>query len=197
MRTERTERADKPVEANETRKAGKATKKIAVTGRPGVGKTTLCLRIFESLSGRAEIDGFITREVREGGRRIGFRVVDLRSGESFWLARKGVEKPVTVGSYAVMLDEFEDYISQRFNELRGDLIIVDEVGPMELKSRVFVRKVEELIASGKNLLFTIHYKSRHPLLERIRREFEVYEITLENRDRLAEEILNRIQEAIL
>jgi len=166
--------------------------KVAVTGRPGVGKTTLCLRVFEELSNKIKIGGFITREVREGGRRIGFKVVDLRSGESFWLARKGSGK-VMVGSYVVMLDEFEGYISRNFNELHGDLIIIDEVGPMELKSRVFVRKVEELITSQSNLFFTIHYKSRHPLLERIRREFEVYEITLENRNRLADEIIKKIE----
>jgi nucleoside-triphosphatase len=182
-------------EKENLKKAGKASeagKKIAVTGRPGVGKTTLCLRIFEGLSSKIKIGGFITREVREGGRRVGFKVVDLQSGESFWLARKGSGK-VMVGSYAVMLDEFEGYISRSINKLHGDLIIIDEVGPMELKSRVFVRKVEELITSQSNLLFTIHYKSRHPLLERIRREFEVYEITLENRDRLAEEIMRKIE----
>ncbi len=180
---EKTKKAERPCEAG---------KKIAVTGRPGVGKTTLCLRVFEELSSRIKIGGFITREVREGGRRIGFKVVDLQSGESFWLAKKGTGR-VTVGSYAVMLDEFEGYLSRRFSELQGELIIIDEVGPMELKSRLFVRRVQELMNSSSNLLFTIHYRSRHPLLERIRREFEVYEVTLENRDGLADEIMRKIE----
>lgn len=170
--------------------------KVAVTGRPGVGKTTLCLRIFEWLSGRLRIDGFITREAREGGRRTGFKVVDLQSGECFWLAKKGTGR-VMVGSYAVMLDKFESYLSRRFSELQGELIIIDEVGPMELKSSLFVRRVQELMNSSSNLLFTIHYRSRHPLLERIRREFEVYEITQENRDRLASEIKRKMEEVLL
>ncbi len=158
--------------------------RIAVTGRPGVGKTTLCLKVYESLKDKMTIAGFITKEVRRDGRRVGFKLVDLSSGKEEWLARVG-EGEVRVGKYAVNIEGLEKFLD--FVDTDASLVIIDEVGPMELKSRKFVRFVEELM--GKEmLLFTIHLKSRHELLEKIRRGFKVYIINEGNRDAVAEEI---------
>ena len=163
--------------------------KLALTGRPGIGKTTACLRIYEKLKNEIKISGFVTKEVREGGRRIGFKLVNLESGEEEWLAKVG-EGKVKVGKYAVFvenLDSFLDSIS-----MDSDMLIIDEVGPMELKSRKFVGFVEEVLDKDCVVL-TIHYKSRHPLLEKIRRTFDVIVLTEENRDRIVEEVVNLVR----
>ncbi len=162
--------------------------KIAVTGRPGIGKTTLCMKVFKALN---DVEGFVTLEVRERGRRIGFKLYDLRSGEELWLAKVGEGYP-KVGKYVVFLNSI-DRFAERLNSCRGKLVIVDEVGPMELKSEKFIRAMEELIESPKNLLVTVHYKSRHPLVERIKREFDLYVIDERNRDMVAEEIIRRFR----
>lgn len=162
--------------------------KIAVTGRPGIGKTTLCMKVFKSLDG---VEGFVTLEVRERGRRIGFKLHDLKSGEELWLAKVGEGYP-KVGKYVVFLQSI-DRFAERLKSYDGKLVIVDEVGPMELKSERFVRAMEELIESPKNLLVTVHYKSRHPLVERIKREFELYVIDERNRDEVAREIIRRFR----
>ncbi len=162
--------------------------KIAVTGRPGIGKTTLCMKVFKSLDG---VEGFVTLEVRERGRRIGFKLHDLKSGEELWLAKVGEGYP-KVGRYVVFLQSI-DRFAERLKSYDGNLVIVDEVGPMELKSERFVRAMEELIESPKNLLVTVHYKSRHPLVERIKREFELYVIDERNRDEVAIEIIRRFR----
>jgi len=60
--------------------------RLAVTGRPGVGKTTLCMKVYNALKDEMVVKGFITREVREKGVRVGFKLVDLASGEESWLA---------------------------------------------------------------------------------------------------------------
>lgn len=158
--------------------------KVAVTGRPGVGKTTLCLKVYESLRGKMTIGGFITKEVRKDGVRVGFKLVDLSSGNEEWLARVG-EGKVRVGKYAVNVEGLEEFLDSV--NTNADMVIIDEVGPMELKSGKFVRFIEDLIGREK-LLFTIHLKSRHWLLEKIRKEFRIYSINEENRDRVAEEI---------
>jgi len=46
---------------------------LLLTGAPGVGKTTLVRRAAEGLSG-LRVAGFTTEEIRDGGRRRGFRV---------------------------------------------------------------------------------------------------------------------------
>ena len=160
--------------------------KIAVTGKPGIGKTTLCLKVYQKLKDKIEVDGFITKEVRDRGIRIGFKIVDLKSGEEFWLAKVGIGK-VKVGKYVVFVENV-DRFADKIREFKGDLIIVDEVGPMELKSERFIEAVNELVDSRENLLFTVHYKSKHWLVEKIRKNFKLYVLNEENRNKIADEI---------
>lgn len=49
---------------------------LLISGRPGVGKTTLIRRLADALGNRA--GGFYTEEIRESGDRTGFRLVTLR-----------------------------------------------------------------------------------------------------------------------
>ncbi len=164
--------------------------KIAVTGRPGIGKTTLCLKVYDALKDKLDIEGFVTREVRERGVRVGFKLIDLKSGEEAWLAKVGYRSPFKVGKYGVILESIDRFAERIEGYANADLIILDEIGPMELKSRKFVEAVEGIL-DRDNLLFTIHLKSQHPLLKRIRSEFEVITLSEENRNAVADEIVRR------
>ena len=64
---------------------------LLLTGKPGVGKTTLIREVIQSLlpegsltrdrvRGEGEAGGFFTREIRERGREVGFEIETL-SGE--------------------------------------------------------------------------------------------------------------------
>ena len=164
--------------------------KIAVTGRPGVGKTTLCLKVFNALKDVLDVRGFVTIEVREKGVRVGFKIKDLVDNEELWLAKVGDGK-IKVGKYGVYVENIDRFAEKIRKYMDADLVILDEVGPMELKSQKFVDEVERLI-SRDNLLFSIHLKAQHPLLNRIRREFRVITLTESNRNIVAERIINEI-----
>ena len=48
---------------------------LLLTGSPGVGKTTMLLRVVESLKAKGYgVGGMISREVRSDGARVGFEV---------------------------------------------------------------------------------------------------------------------------
>ncbi|MCG7854436.1 MAG: hypothetical protein MIO88_01145, partial [Methanoregulaceae archaeon] len=47
---------------------------LLITGVPGVGKTTFIIRLSEALEEQHPC-GFITREIREAGSRLGFEIV--------------------------------------------------------------------------------------------------------------------------
>ncbi len=159
---------------------------MAVTGRPGIGKTTLCLRVYETLKDKIDIKGFITKEERVKGVRTGFKLVDLSTGREAKLARVGKGKTM-VGKYEVLLEEFEKFLEEL--DLSGELVIIDEVGPMELKSQKFVSLVWEIL-NKEDLLFTVHYKATHPLVDKIRGEFRLYILDESNRERVKDEIVS-------
>lgn len=76
------------------------------------------------------------------------------------------------------------------NRLSCDLVIIDEIGPMELISESFVSAVEEILESDKYILAVLHHSSIHPLARRIRKEFEILTIDTKNRDEMPEKIFN-------
>ncbi len=162
--------------------------KIAVTGRPGIGKTTFCLKVYERLKHTCEVCGFVTLEVREKGKRVGFKLLDLKTGKSEWLAKVGKGR-ITVGKYVVFTENLDKFINTLHCE---GIIILDEVGPMELKSKKFVDKVEELLKSDKSMLFSIHFRSKHPLVEKIRKNFEVIVLNESNRNLLVDKVVEKL-----
>ena len=161
---------------------------LFLTGRPGVGKTTLLLRVLEGIKARA--GGFYTQEVREGGKRIGFRIRSL-SGEEGTLARKGLRSPCRVGSYGVDVETLEKIGVRALRNAmaEAELIVVDEVAAMELCSERFREAVVEALNSGKPVLGVLQRKA-HPFLDEIRSrpDVRVLEVTEGNREEVLEEV---------
>jgi nucleoside-triphosphatase len=168
------------------------TARIAVTGSPGVGKSTLVERTLKRYGGTA--GGVLAREVRAAGRRVGFELLDVSSGERGILARETGEGP-RLGRYRVNLEDLEEIGARAVENAVGcDLIVVDEVGPMELLSEKFVDAVRKAICSNKPMLVVLKEGSRHPLAGEIMKTFRVITVTRANRDALPEEIARELME---
>jgi nucleoside-triphosphatase len=168
------------------------TAKIAVTGSPGVGKSTLVERILKRYGGTA--GGVLAGEVRAAGRRVGFELLDLSTGKRGILARETGEGP-RLGRYRVNLKDLEEIGARAVETAIGcDLIVVDEVGPMELLSEKFVDAVKKAIRSQKPMLVVLKEGSRHPLAREIMKNFRVITVTKANHDALPEEIARELTE---
>jgi len=170
--------------------------KIFVTGRPGVGKTTLIFKVSNELKARGlNVGGIVTLEVRSGGVRVGFKIVDIQSGAEARLASVSSAVGPRVGKYLVHVENLDAFaVTSILRALEQcDLVVVDEIGPMELKSQKFIDAVRKALASEKPLLATLHYKLKHPLLDyiRSRRDFEIVELTPLNRDVLPSTIVEK------
>jgi nucleoside-triphosphatase len=130
--------------------------RILLTGPPQCGKTTVVQKVVAHFPGRAA--GFYTREVREGGRRLGFEIVTLE-GETALLSHVDFSGPYRVGKYGVNLDNFHRVALPVLTFRQGiDLIVVDEVGKMECLSDKFVAALERLWAAPVALLVTVAEK---------------------------------------
>ncbi|BAA29885.1 NTPase [Pyrococcus horikoshii] len=162
-----------------------------VSGMPGVGKTTLAKRIADEVRREGfKVGGIITEEIREGGKRTGFRVIALDTGEIGRLAYVGYGYP-RLGKYVIDVEGFERVaIPALSRALRGaDLIVIDEIGPMEFKSNEFLKALGLVLKSEKHLLATVHRR----LVDRYRPLGEYYWLTPENRNAVFSEILGRIK----
>ena len=165
---------------------------LLVTGAPGVGKTTLIRAVLAALRKRA--GGFVTEELREEGKRVGFRVCSL-DGSTAVLAHVRAARGPRVGRYQVDVAAFEAVgVSALEAATReADLIVVDEIGKMELHSRRFMDALETALRSWKPILGTV-LQAPHPWIDTLKRrpDVELYRLTERNRADLQDALLARL-----
>lgn len=164
--------------------------KILISGRPGVGKTTLILRIVEYLKLKnITFCGFITPEIRKNGYRIGFKVVDLCTGRKFILATTEKISNHKIGKYYVDVDTFCYYVDELKRKISDyDVILVDEIGKMEFMCDKFQKFILNILRSDKIFIGTVH---RH-LVDKFKDKVEVIWLNEENRRFILEEIKMKI-----
>lgn len=167
-------------------------KNILITGVPGSGKTTLVHRVIENYSGLA--GGFYTQEIRQKRAREGFEIVTL-DGEQATLAHVDIKSPVKVSKYGVdlsTLDKFAVKAIQTAIDL-GGLIVIDEIGPMEIASPHFREALTKSLEGDSNVLATITKRSTSFTDEiKSRPDVTLIEVTRDNRDNLVGVILDML-----
>ena len=157
--------------------------RLLVEARPGAGKTTAFRRLAGLLP---DAGGFTTEEIREGRRRVGFEVETL-DGRRALLAGVDLPGPPRVGRYGVDLEAFERVA---LPSLRAEgVVLIDELGKMELFSERFREAVLRLFDSDVALAATVH-TARHPFTDALkhRPDVELIRLTAANRDGLPERL---------
>jgi len=150
--------------------------KIGLTGVPGVGKTDTLIKIVRRLEERGVVvGGMVTEPIMEENQREGFRVIDWRTKREGVLAHRNFDSELEVSGYKVNVKDLEAIgVPAILDAIETcDLVVVDEVGKMEMCSEKFIAAVRKLLDSDKCVLMTLHKKSRHPLLQDIRRRDDV------------------------
>src|SRR5919198_2262304 len=155
---------------------------IVLTGAPGVGKTTAIIRVVQALKERGvKIGGIVSRELRTTTMRIGFEFIDLATNDRHVLASITGNGP-KVGKYFVNLAGCRFAAERLTNAVRNsDVIICDEIGPMEVKSREFIDSVKNLLDVDKKVIVVVHQKLQHLLADEFRNKSSLLiKLNLEN-----------------
>ena len=144
-------------------------------------------------SQRIPLDGFITEEVREDdGRRVGF-AIEAITGEKAILAHIELPGPPRVGRYGVDVASFERIALPALAQTDAGVVLIDELGKMELASAAFRNQVQQTFARPTATVATVQ-RYRHPFTDALksRRDVELIQVTMTNRDRLPNELLRRL-----
>jgi len=168
-------------------------KNIFLTGTPGSGKTTIIRRVLARLSRPA--GGFYTREIREGGARKGFEIITL-DGKRGILAHVEIRSQKRVSKYGVDTAALDRLAIPAIQNavLQKKVVVIDEIGPMEVLSAQFRQSALEALQSDASVFGTIVQRST-PFTDQIKSQSDVnlIEVTPENREELPEIILRLLE----
>ena len=145
--------------------------KIGITGLPRSGKSAVMQKVVSMLADerveemRARGDnvaaakllgGMRCEPLVEDGERVGFKCINYQTGEEAVMAHKNIDSRTRVLGYGI---------------------------DPEALDRVAVPAIREAMEVDKPTLVTLHKKSRHPLLQDIRRrdDARILEVTPVNR----------------
>lgn len=176
--------------------------KIGITGLPGAGKTHALLKVIEMLEAEEmKVGGMITEPIIEDNKRLGFYVIDWQTKRKAVLASTDIKSKVMVGKFGVDLSVLEEIGVEAIKKAceAADVVVIDEVGKMEVESEKFVEAVKGALEIEKPLLLTLHKKSRNPLLQDIRRrdDVRILEVTPINRNLLPYKIMKLMKGELL
>jgi nucleoside-triphosphatase len=165
-------------------------KAYLLTGEPGCGKTTT---IKETLSQtNRSAGGFYTEEIRNQGIREGFKIIAL-DGKSAVLSHIDIRSPHRVNKYGVDTGNIDRIAVPAIEEAirNKDIVVIDEIGKMELFSQSFKDAVLKALNSEKKVLGTILLAS-HPWADKIKQQpyVEILKLTRFNRNEVLDKVLN-------
>jgi nucleoside-triphosphatase THEP1 len=162
---------------------------LLLTGERGVGKTGVCQRVVREARERGlACAGVVSPAVSEDGEKTGITLVDVASGEYRPLAvADDLRGEVRWGKYRFVPEALEWGAQVLEAATPCDLLVVDELGPLELEAgQGLFGALDALNAGGFSLALVV---VRPELVEELKgrlggRVEQVLEVTLANREEL-------------
>ena len=187
--------------------------KIGVTGLPRSGKSAVMEKVVSMLAEerrdemRARGDdveaakllgGMRCEPVVENGERVGFKCINFQTLEEALMAHNSIDSRTRVLGYGIDPEALDRVAVPSIQEAMDDyeVLVIDEIGKFSVESEAFVEVVRKAMEVDKPTLLTLHKKSRHPLLQDIRRrdDARILEVTPVNRALLPYKIHKLIRE---
>ena len=155
--------------------------RLLVVGEPKSGKTSWCREYIDrQRQSGSSVGGILSPAIEKQGQRVGSDALDLHTGKEVPFARlsrpKRFKGGEVVGDYTISRHgiSFACRAIKRAVESRCDLVVIDEVGPLELSGKGLMPAVESALASPVNVLIVV----RSSLEEALQRRFPEHEFVV-------------------
>lgn len=173
-----------------------------LTGPPGSGKSTVLEQTAAALEDEGmSVGGIVSPELRTLGHRVGFEIEDLATGETAMLAHVDRDEGPSVGKYRVDVAAVDRISEQALGEAareQVDVMLVDEIAPMETFSDVFVEATRACLDAELPVIGTIHRRGREGFIGEVkqRSDVELIEVSEANRDELPRALTEQLLGAV-
>jgi len=172
---------------------------VLLTGERGVGKTHLCQQVVgQARKSGYSCAGVLSPAIISEGEKVGIDLVDAATGEERLLAEAdNAGGEVRWGRYRFVRATLEWGAELLRGATPCDLLVVDELGPLELKlGQGLVAALDVLDEGAFSLaLVVVRPELVESMRERLRpAETSVLEVDLQNRDQLAGQILSLLDQ---
>jgi nucleoside-triphosphatase THEP1 len=142
--------------ASQYKEAQMTSSNILLTGPPRSGKSTLIEKVIKKIKRPAT--GFLTRELREKGKRVGF-LIETVDGKTGLLAHQNIKSNHRVGKYRVNLENLDQIaVPSMLPSSADQLVVVDEIGKMECFSRLFRETLLRVLSAENQVIGSIALK---------------------------------------
>ena len=182
--------------------------KIGITGLPRSGKSAVLQKVVDMISeegsgfrrtkGPSPPEHMRSEPVIENGERVGYACVNILTGEKGVMAHREIDSRNRILGFGIDPSEIDRVGVPAIIDSIGncEILVIDEVGKFTVESEGFVNSVRLALQHDLPTLLTLHKKSRHPLLQDIRRrdDARILEVTPVNRSLLPYKIHKLIQE---
>lgn len=135
---------------------------LIITGEVNSGKTSTVEKLISNLYAEQKtIGGVYSKGLFSGKEKIGFKLIDIKSGDAKQLASIQFDNNFNLnhGKYYFKPEVFEEYNTKILSVFDSDVIIIDEVGKLELVEKGFFPSVQYLINDFTGKIIMVVRKS--------------------------------------
>lgn len=151
-------------------KSNLSNKIFIITGSVGEGKTTQIQKIAEALNNQnISTGGILSPRIIKNENTIGYDVLDIATNERTAFLRKTEdEKLPKIGRYSILSEGIQAGCSVLNKSLNNhQVVVIDEVGRLELENKGWAENIRYLINSSKcNLILSVREKFIEQVIEK-------------------------------
>lgn len=177
----------------------KLSKRIfIITGSIGQGKTTQIQKIVESLKEKnITVTGIYSPRLMENGNTTGYDIVDIETNRREAFLRQTDNKDLNgIGKYSICqkgLESGNDALRRSKNN-KNRLVVIDEIGKLELENQGWSANVTELLESSAILIFAVRDTFTEQVIEKWNlKDYLVFNVSDNLYQEICELIDNRIK----
>jgi nucleoside-triphosphatase THEP1 len=135
------------------------TKVFILSGQIGQGKTKLIQKLTEKLKSEGKsVGGILSPKISEEGEIVGYDICDISNGKQIpFLRISSGSQQNTIGRFDILQQGmvFGNEALEKSAALPHDLIIIDEVGRLELQNSGWANSIEKLLISKRNPILMV------------------------------------------